>query len=664
MFLEKRHNNIQNIYKYRLNIMKTCKNDKTNNALILWHSFCLTIIKYLNKKLMRKTFKLLLAAVLCTGGFSLFAQNGNIGIGTTSPGTKLDVNGGITMRETILDASSGTATIPADVSQVKLTGTPTGVVSITAAAAPNAGQRLMVYNSTAQKASLNGFVIPEFQAIEFVYSGNDWQANAGASAGKFWNITGNDGVQPYQYVGTNDNADLSIRTNSVDRLHISGATGNVGLNTQTPDANALMDMNSSTKGLLIPRLTTAQRDAIPSKPDGLMIYNTDIHCLQYWNTTQWIGNCGNSNNGQGTISSCTSGTLSGTYQAGTAMNSSNTVVLALNVTQTGSWVANTNTINGVTFSGSGVFTATGAQNITLTATGTPVAGGTFGFTFSLGASTCTRNITFAGLPACPTPSAMVLASSAGLNIQTGGNSTFSISSGGTPNTSIAWNIAPTAGVSATSGTGNNTGAITFSNPNTYKVFFTATNTGGSCATTSRTDSLAVTVSNTPPAPTSICTPALGSSNFPGDYTIGTNLVHVTSSRPTTTNIINNKTFCGQTIPCPTSNVLGQTGLMSVTFHFDRPVTNVGLLLTAFETGEVITVTATNGATAVTPVFTRTCNTTSTFTSNQIVAGPNNSGDNNFGFNIGGVYFTDITLTHNGQNSGTASRLTFCNSASQ
>lgn len=55
-------------------------------------------------------------------------------------------------------------------------------------------------------------------------------------------------------------------------------TGNAGV----PDADAALDIQSITKGILIPRMTTAQRDAIPTPNQGLTIYNTDNQCLEWW----------------------------------------------------------------------------------------------------------------------------------------------------------------------------------------------------------------------------------------------------------------------------------------------------------------------------------------------------------------------------------------------
>ncbi len=48
----------------------------------------------------------------------------------------------------------------------------------------------------------------------------------------------------------------------------------VGIGTIVPDASAILDMQSTTQGVLIPRMTLAERDAIVAPAEGLQIYNT------------------------------------------------------------------------------------------------------------------------------------------------------------------------------------------------------------------------------------------------------------------------------------------------------------------------------------------------------------------------------------------------------
>jgi hypothetical protein len=66
--------------------------------------------------------------------------------------------------------------------------------------------------------------------------------------------------------------------------------GNVGIGTTSPAANAALDVTSTTKGFLPPRMTTAQRDAISSPVAGLTIYNTSKNCNETYNGTSWVSN--------------------------------------------------------------------------------------------------------------------------------------------------------------------------------------------------------------------------------------------------------------------------------------------------------------------------------------------------------------------------------------
>ena len=62
----------------------------------------------------------------------------------------------------------------------------------------------------------------------------------------------------------------------------------MGIGTTTPDASSALDITSTTKGLLIPRMTETQRDAISSPATGLMIYQTDGTVgFYYYNGSSW-----------------------------------------------------------------------------------------------------------------------------------------------------------------------------------------------------------------------------------------------------------------------------------------------------------------------------------------------------------------------------------------
>lgn len=66
------------------------------------------------------------------------------------------------------------------------------------------------------------------------------------------------------------------------------AQGNVGIGTSNPDNNAVLDITSTSKGVLFPRLSTLQRDAIPDPiPISLTIFNTTTNCLEFYVGSKW-----------------------------------------------------------------------------------------------------------------------------------------------------------------------------------------------------------------------------------------------------------------------------------------------------------------------------------------------------------------------------------------
>ncbi|MBO2012785.1 hypothetical protein [Hymenobacter negativus] len=68
---------------------------------------------------------------------------------------------------------------------------------------------------------------------------------------------------------------LPVLAAAVAALPLAAQAQNIGIGTTTPNAKAALDITAADKGLLIPRLTQAQRLAITSPPQGLMVYQTD-----------------------------------------------------------------------------------------------------------------------------------------------------------------------------------------------------------------------------------------------------------------------------------------------------------------------------------------------------------------------------------------------------
>jgi hypothetical protein len=62
----------------------------------------------------------------------------------------------------------------------------------------------------------------------------------------------------------------------------------IGNNPTTLNPSAVLEVESTTKGFLPPRMTTVQRDAITPPPAGLTVYNITTNTLQIYNGTAWL----------------------------------------------------------------------------------------------------------------------------------------------------------------------------------------------------------------------------------------------------------------------------------------------------------------------------------------------------------------------------------------
>ena len=62
---------------------------------------------------------------------------------------------------------------------------------------------------------------------------------------------------------------------------------NVGIGTNTPHASAQLDISSTNKGILVPRMTMAQRNAINAPAKGLMVFVNDDSSFYYFAGASW-----------------------------------------------------------------------------------------------------------------------------------------------------------------------------------------------------------------------------------------------------------------------------------------------------------------------------------------------------------------------------------------
>jgi hypothetical protein len=98
---------------------------------------------------------------------------------------------------------------------------------------------------------------------------------------------------------------------------------NVGIGTTSPDANAVLELQSNNQGLLVPRMTSTERNAMSSSlglpQKGLLVFDNDSTKFFYWNGFAW------QTFGSGGSSGVTCLTLQQTYDGCTGSGSGRTI---------------------------------------------------------------------------------------------------------------------------------------------------------------------------------------------------------------------------------------------------------------------------------------------------------------------------------------------------
>jgi len=128
----------------------------------------------------------------------------------------------------------------------------------------------------------------------------------------------------------------NLGTSSTGYINVN----NFGIGTASPNASAALDISSTIKGFLPPRMTGVQMNAIASPAAGLIIYNTDSTALCFYNGSAWIKMGGASGGTASWGLTGTAGTDSSVNYFGTTDNQP--VILKVNDNPIGKLGTNTN----------------------------------------------------------------------------------------------------------------------------------------------------------------------------------------------------------------------------------------------------------------------------------------------------------------------------------
>ena len=89
-------------------------------------------------------------------------------------------------------------------------------------------------------------------------------------------------------IGNFDNLNFKFGTSSVTQTFMTlTQAGQLALGTETPFSSAIMQLESADKGLLLPRLTTTQKNAIISPANGLLVYDTNLQTFSFYEHGVW-----------------------------------------------------------------------------------------------------------------------------------------------------------------------------------------------------------------------------------------------------------------------------------------------------------------------------------------------------------------------------------------
>jgi hypothetical protein len=206
---------------------------------------------------------------------AVYTAPGTIGSGTPNTGAFTTLSGSTSVTTPIVKSASsltlqtnGTTTaVTIDTAQnMGLGVTPSAWSLITPLQVKNASfagylNRAYVFANSYFDGSSNKYIASDFASYYAQQSGqHQWYNAASGTAGNVISFT---------------------QAMTLD------ASGNLGVGTSSPSASAILDVQSTTKGVCFPNMTTTQKNAISSPATGLVVFDTTLAKLCVYSGSAW-----------------------------------------------------------------------------------------------------------------------------------------------------------------------------------------------------------------------------------------------------------------------------------------------------------------------------------------------------------------------------------------
>ncbi|SEW02052.1 Chitin binding Peritrophin-A domain-containing protein [Chryseobacterium wanjuense] len=342
--------------------------------------------------------------------FSVDAKADRVGIGTIAPAERLDISGAVSVRGRAAIDKTSAGTFDYGLGQTRILSwgdTTSGVIGFwTGAGGKPTSEKMRIHsdgnvgiNTNAPKAKLD-IIGSTFGLRNSVGSWDNIWFDVNNTSAPSINASGAETGLQFK-VGKNATGTYGDENQSLITVATMSPDGNIGIGTVSPANSAILELNATNKGFLPPRLTTAQRDALNPKPAGLMVYNVNTNCMEFWNSASWVSTCAITAPPVGVVTTlnCGGATHNGTILTGT--NASVSSVIPYDGGNGGTYGGQTIASTGVTG-----LTATltagnfdnGAGSLTYTITGTPSGAGTANFVINIGGQACTLSRTVSAAP--------------------------------------------------------------------------------------------------------------------------------------------------------------------------------------------------------------------------------------------------------------------------